>query len=249
MTGEVPWPAWLGVAFAIVIFVGAQVIASLILWIIPDAAGWTRAKTTDWLQNSLAAQLSYIFLASGLSLGGIYALVRPYGRTGFHSIGLKKPQWIDPLYGLLALPVYLLTYVGILSLVLLFAPHLNLDQKQELGFDGNYSGLQLVPVFISLVVLPPLTEEIVFRGVLYSSFKKLLSLWPAVLLTSLLFAAGHLAEGGSGGPLYIAAIDTFTLSLILIYLREKTGRLWASMTLHALKNLIAFVTLFLLHAR
>ena len=72
-------------------------------------------------------------------------------------------------------------------------------------------------------------------------------MWGAVIGTSLLFAAGHLAEGGSAGLLYIAAIDTFSLSLVLIYLREKTDGLWASMTLHALKNGIAFVALFALH--
>jgi membrane protease YdiL (CAAX protease family) len=49
--------------------------------------------------------------------------------------------------------------------------------------------------------------------------------------------------------LYIAAIDTFTLSLILVYLREKTGGLWSSMGLHAIKNGIAFVSLFIVHVR
>ena len=48
-----------------------------------------------------------------------------------------------------------------------------------------------------------------------------------------LFAVAHLPEGGAAGPLYIAALDTFVLSLVLIYLREKTGSLWASITLHA----------------
>jgi membrane protease YdiL (CAAX protease family) len=71
----------------------------------------------------------------------------------------------------------------------------------------------------------------------------------AALLTSAIFAAAHLPEGGSGGPLYIAAIDTFILSLVLIYLRIKTGNLWASITLHALKNGVAFVALFVLHVK
>lgn len=77
--------------------------------------------------------------------------------------------------------------------------------------------------------------------------KKALSLWPAVILTSLIFASAHLPEGGSAGPLYIAAIDTFVLSLVLIFLREKTGSLWAGITLHAAKNGIAFVYLFIAH--
>jgi len=58
-----------------------------------------------------------------------------------------------------------------------------------------------------------------------------------------------LPEGGAAGPLYIAALDTFILSLVLIYLREKTGSLWASITLHAVKNGVAFMALFVLHPR
>ncbi|HVX57224.1 MAG TPA: CPBP family intramembrane glutamic endopeptidase, partial [Candidatus Saccharimonadales bacterium] len=107
--------------------------------------------------------------------------------------------------------------------------------------------LPMTLTFISLVVLPPLAEEIMVRGFLYSSLKKALPTIWAVLITSGLFAAAHLPEGGASGPLYIGAIDTFVLSLVLIYLREQTGNLWASITLHACKNGFAFVTLFVLH--
>ena len=47
----------------------------------------------------------------------------------------------------------------------------------------------------------------------------------------------------------LAAATAFVLSLVLIYLREKTGSLWASITLHAIKNGVAFVALFALHGR
>jgi membrane protease YdiL (CAAX protease family) len=98
-------------------------------------------------------------------------------------------------------------------------------------------------------VLPPLAEEIMVRGFIYTSFRKTMRIVPAAIITSLLFASAHLPEGGAAGPLYIAAIDTFVLSMVLIYLREKTGSLWASISLHAMKNGIAFAALFLVHSR
>jgi membrane protease YdiL (CAAX protease family) len=61
-----------------------------------------------------------------------------------------------------------------------------------------------------------------------------------------LFAVAHL-QFGSGAPLlWIAAIDTFVLSLFLIYLKDKTDSLWAPILLHMLKNFIAFMALFVL---
>jgi membrane protease YdiL (CAAX protease family) len=87
------------------------------------------------------------------------------------------------------------------------------------------------------------------RGLLYSSLRKAMPVVTAGVVTSALFAIAHLPEGGSGGPLYIAALDTFVLGLVLVYLRQKTDGLWASMSLHALKNGIAFIALFLVHVR
>ena len=46
--------------------------------------------------------------------------------------------------------------------------------------------------------------------------------------------------------LWIGALDTFILSLFLVFLREATGNLWAGITLHATKNLVAFITLFII---
>jgi membrane protease YdiL (CAAX protease family) len=64
--------------------------------------------------------------------------------------------------------------------------------------------------------------------------------WPAVLVTSLFFGAAHL-ELGTGGPIvWAAAIDTFLLSVVLCFLRERTGALYAGMAVHMVNNLIAF---------
>jgi membrane protease YdiL (CAAX protease family) len=95
-------------------------------------------------------------------------------------------------------------------------------------------------------VLPPIVEETVFRGFIFTGLRgKLKFVWAAVL-TSLLFATAHL-EFGSGKPLlWVAGLDTFTLSLALCYLREKTGSLWPGILLHALKNGVAFLSLFVL---
>src|SRR5690606_7282850 len=108
---------------------------------------------------------------------------------------------------------------------------------------------QLILVFISLVLLPPFVEEVLARGFLYTGLKTKWPVWAAAVVTSLIFAAAHL-EFGSGAPLlWVAAIDTFTLSLVLIYLREKTGKLGASIMLHMLKNGVAFVLLFIVGIR
>ncbi len=66
----------------------------------------------------------------------------------------------------------------------------------------------------------------------------------AIVLASAVFAAGHL-EFGNGGPLvWVAAVFTFVLALVLTVLREMTGRIWAGIFLHALVNGVSFFFLF-----
>jgi membrane protease YdiL (CAAX protease family) len=215
----------------------------------PALRGWSHEQAVSWLQDALVAQLSYLTLAVLLTVGGVFMFVKNYGRTGFRSIGIKKPKWVDAVYALAGFPAYYVLLVVTVVIAQLLIPSLNVDQAQDLGLNGRYDTLQLVFIFIALAGLAPIAEEVLFRGFIYSSLKKAMPIWGAVLVTSSLFAAGHLAEGGSAGPLYIGAIDTFILSLVLIYLREKTGRIWAGIGLHSLKNIIAFVSVFIVHVR
>lgn len=244
----VPWKSGWGIVFALLVFFGAQIIAGLVIAIYPALKHWPGGRSNNWLDNSVTAQFIYILLAEAITIGAIYLFLRLYKLKLSH-IGLKKPRWADPIYALAAAPAYFMMYLLAVAVIGYFDHGLNINQQQQIGFNNVRGLVQMIMTFISLVVLPPLAEEIMVRGFLYSSFRKALKVVPAAILTSLLFAAAHLPEGGAAGPLYIAAIDTFVLSLVLIYLREKTGSLWAGIGLHALKNGVAFVALFVTHAR
>ena len=56
----------------------------------------------------------------------------------------------------------------------------------------------------------------------------------------------HLFESSSG-ILWVAGLDTFILSMVLVFVREKTDSLYASMGIHMVKNFLAFASLFLFH--
>ena len=242
----VAWRPTVGVLFVVTLFYLSQVIGAIIVQIYPLIKHWTSAQATAWLSSSVVAQFIYILIAELVVIGGIYWFLRLY-RSSWSIIGLRKPRWRDLAYGLMAVLPYYILYLLSVVVISQFIPGLNVKQQQEIGFTNIHGTWPLILTFISLVVLPPLTEEIMVRGFLYSSLKKGLPLLWAALITSLIFASAHLPEGGASGPLYIAAIDTFVLSLVLIFLREKTGSLWSSITLHAIKNGVAFFALFIVH--
>jgi CAAX protease family protein len=245
--GRVPWSPWTAVIFAIVVYFAAQIAASLIVVIYPHMRGWDRRVATNWLDNSVIAQFWYVLFAEAITFGAIWWFIRRRKST-LGSIGWKRPRAWDPVAALAGFAVYFIGYAIVLSIVTHIFPSLNVNQKQQLGFQNATGGGSLVLTFLSLVVLPPLVEETVFRGFVFTGLRSKMGWVWAAVLTSALFATAHL-EFGSGQPLlWVAAIDTFCLSLVLCYLRQTTNSLWPGIFLHALKNGIAFVTLFILHA-
>ena len=242
---EIRWNSFAGVIFIIALFFLAQLLGGLVFALY---FGFTGASETEikliYINYLVYVQFGYVLLTEIIVIIGLYLFLKYYKST-FRTIGLKRPRLKDIGYGLLAVLPYYAVFVLVTVASSALFPGLDTDQKQEIGFD-NVQGLwPLAATFLVLVLLQPLIEEIMVRGFLYSSLKKAFPIVLAALITSLLFGAAHLAGGGSGGPLYIAAIDTFVLSLFLIYLRERTGSLWASVTLHSIKNGIAFLALFI----
>lgn len=195
--------------------------------------------------DSTVGQFIYFLLTYTFFVGVIVWLFSRWGFTR-KDIGWTKPKWSDPLYAILTLPFYYIIYGVIVNAVSALFPSFNAEQSQSIGFAQAHSTFDLVLVFLSLAVIPPIAEEIITRGYLYAGLKRSWPKWLAVIGTSLVFAVGHL-EFGSGGPLvWVAAVFTLVLSFMLIWLREVTGRLWAPIFLHALVNGTSFLFLFII---
>lgn len=240
---RVPWHPVVGVLFVVAMFFLSQIIGGLLLSGYFLLQNQSQTEITANLSGSVTAQFFFVLLTEIIILTSLYFFMKQY-KFGFTDIGLIKPRWRDVGIGLTtALPYYLVFFATVAAATLVF-PGLDTNQKQEIGFDNVQGEVALAMTFLILVVLQPITEEIVVRGFLYSSLKKALPVILAAVGTSLIFAAAHL-PASSSGPLYIAGIDTFLLSFFLIYLRERTGSLWSSITLHSVKNGVAFLALFI----
>lgn len=89
-------------------------------------------------------------------------------------------------------------------------------------------GFGLLLSVIALVVLGPIAEELVFRGVLLGSFGAQWGMWPAIVATAVLFAAYH-ATAWTMVPLFV-------LGVALGWLAWSRGSVRSAIALHALYN-------------
>ena len=87
------------------------------------------------------------------------------------------------------------------------------------------------------VIVAPVAEEIIFRGYFYGVIRRFGGRIPALLTSSLLFAAIHVHLPSIPG--------LFILAMILCFLYERTASLWAPIALHAAFNATTIVFLIL----
>ena len=177
-----------------------------------------------------------IYALAILIVLGVPWLVRK-ARTTKEDIGLHRlPTWLDIAWAPAGAIVYLILTGIITALATVVLPFVDYTQAQETGFSGLSSQIEYIFAFLSLVVVAPFAEEVLFRGYLLGKLRKHGPLWLAVLITSALFALVHFQ--------WNVALDVFALSLVLCALRVISGSLWPSILLHMLKNGIAFYFLF-----
>ncbi len=231
------------VIITIGIYFGAQLLGGVLLAYIPSLLHYTPQQADAWPSNDAWAQFLFIAVVETITLTLLYKFLKRR-KANFTDIGFNKPKYRHVLYALAGFGLYFILYIAGIMIATKIWPGLNVDQKQELGFDMSAKGSALWLIFISLVILPPLVEEIVVRGFLFSGLRTRLPVASAAIIASVLFAAAHLGEGGKSGILWIAGLDTFILSMVLCYMKEKTGSLWPGIGVHMMKNGLAFVLLF-----
>ena len=100
--------------------------------------------------------------------------------------------------------------------------------------------------FLTLVVVAPIAEELIFRGYLYGKMREKFSqvtseIWSVIisaLLVSVVFGIIHMQ--------WNVGVNVFAMSLVACALREYTGTIYAGILLHMIKNGLAFYFLFVL---
>jgi uncharacterized protein len=92
--------------------------------------------------------------------------------------------------------------------------------------------------FITASIAAPIFEEIMFRGFLLPSLTRYISVWGAILISSLIFAIAHLSLS--------EVFPLATLGIILGVVYTRSRNLLASMFLHSLWNSGTLISLFIL---
>ena len=166
--------------------------------------------------------------------------------VSMRTLGIDKwVTWTDIGLSIGGIVVYFILAAILLSIFSIF-PWFNAEQAQDIGFNTNLYGFERMLAFLTLVVVAPIAEELIFRGYLYGKMREKFSqitseIWSVIisaLLVSIVFGIVHMQ--------WNVGVNVFAMSLVACALREYTGTIYAGILLHMIKNGLAFYFLFVL---
>ncbi len=168
---------------------------------------------------------------AGILLDSAARLLPPLIALGFL---FRRPSHVVRVLGLHR-PLFPGTVLGIFSLLMLADMLLRASigggsVEPGGGLSANESGIWgLAFAVVSACLLAPLAEEVLYRGVLFRSFRNRLGVLPAGLISSAIFAMLHFYDGYG-----LLSVGIFGLSCALLY--ASTGSLVSCIALHLLYN-------------
>lgn len=192
-------------------------------------------RLTELLPETPAAWVSLgLFVVStlGMPLAAWYGSRRwGTGRIA-HDLGLRF-RWIDVPLGIAGAVVLTVTLmvINLLWYVVDLPSGSNLTEVSEGGRDL----VTFVILFVSAGLIAPVTEELLFRGLIQRGLSSRWSTWAAIGLQAVVFGAAHVtpSEGWGNADLIVSLA---VLGLGLGLLARLTGRLGTAIWAHALFN-------------
>ena len=216
---------------AIITFYAAQFIVGVPMLIILGP-GTLKTPLVATIFSSLVYILSFIFLL--FTFKHIKPLKTPVTRN---ELGLNNLATFSDIGLALAGFFGYLAFSAILTALFSVFPWFNLNETQPLLYSTLISPSGKILAAIALVVVGPILEEVIYRGLIYGKLRKNHSLVTSILIVSILFGFLH--------GQWNVGVDVFALSVVACLMRETTGTIYAGIILHILKNAIAFYMLFI----
>jgi membrane protease YdiL (CAAX protease family) len=171
----------------------------------------------------------------GLALVAWYVVFRRRGaapeHVGFTWVGVRPLLLMFPtLLGLLVVNVL----VGVFS-ILLFG-ELTSVQEQVAGEAGTLALGDFIPLFLLTVLVVPVVEEFVFRGIFFKLLRSHRSFRVAASISAVVFSISHFIPS--------LALSFFAMGLILAGVVERYKSIYPAIALHALNNALAMTVVY-----
>lgn len=237
---DYPWMFQL-IQFVILLFITA----SFFIWgVIPLVAKLTGVPASDVTTLNSSSGMRQVRAAMLYQfIGGIGIFLIPALMFGYFThpkpiqyLGLKRPgkpvQWFWVVAVILSAIPVLLGIQSLISTIEVSEAIRKMQEERQRGISNLLtmpSAAEFAMAFITLAILPAVSEELFFRGVMFKmAAKGTRKIIFSIVLTAIVFALFH-AD-------FYGFISIFMAGILLGFIYYLTGSLWLSMLAHAIHN-------------
>jgi uncharacterized protein len=230
------WPAigW------VVLFIVLQLVAGVVAVsaaMIPDLIAKGAAADAATMQPDLAAIALPMIISLVIAEIFLLFLLWLYLRKGERVAAIQLDKWSD-----LSLGKTILLAVGLIGLGFAFnyaygayvVPDVVVQEELRKFFAAIPGTVpNTILLFVTIAVIAPLVEELLFRGLLQKSLSHKLPIWAAIAISALVFGAMH-------GDFY-AMPPLVIMGVVFGVIYHLTGSLRVNIALHMINNAAALL--------
>lgn len=189
--------------------------------------GITSDMLTDMLDSKVTKSAMMINVIAGVIIIPVISIILKQDKKSREekSVIVKKEEYIYPFLAGIFMCLgcnWLIDMSGIINIFTGF---------NEVA-DSLYGG-SIIFEFIAMVIIAPLLEEILFRGIIFARLREYMSVKVAIVISALIFGIihGNVVQG----------IYAFIIGICLAYIYERYNTLLAAVLFHMAANLMSVI--------
>jgi len=191
----------------------------------------------EFTNNILKGATTALLISALICIPIYYLIVKSRGSSFFKECSIIKPGFSNVILS----STLGASFGTLVTLLLIYVNYVfpldklpgNYEEFSKIIMSGN-----IVIVFLSVGIIGPIIEEIIFRGLILSELNKIAPPVASVIIQGVLFGLYHMQ------PLQIIYATPVGIVLGLIAMRSKN--LWSSIIVHIFFNSINLITGFIL---
>lgn len=182
-------------------------------------------------------QISAEYLVAGFIFAVVYFYIFKRYHLTWRSFGFNPLSLFKTItYVSLGFLITFVIWIIIAPLILIFLPFINLEEAQGI-FQPNMTLIAQILLIFYAVIIGPLLEEVVFRGIILPAVSNRWNFVVGVVLSTIIWSLLHFQLN--------VIIFTSIFGIVLSYIYLKSQSLWPSYLTHVLKNLIAVIAIYI----
>ncbi len=214
-------------------FIG--LIISIVLYIIQAVFHLASYSSYLHISSHSLSILLQLIVALGVFLATYFFIIKK-NHLSVKEFGFKPISFIKLFaYVALGFVMTFAAWIAVAPFIIVFLPGVDLAQSQDI-FQKDMTFLAQILMIVYAIIVGPLVEEVIFRGVLLPTLSNKVNLYFGVIVSTLVWSLLHFQLN--------VIIFTFIFGIILSYQYIYSKSLWTSYLTHVLKNSMAVIAIY-----